>query len=464
MPYLVHRVRHTRLSICFTTVLVLATSTISCDRPSKSDAFPRKPIKVIVPFGVGGGSDTFTRIIQEAINQQNLLQNPVAVINVPGAGGAIGSRRVKTSRPDGYTILQLHEGILTSKYAGATSYGPEAFEPIAGTGSMDHVIAVHAESPIQDIADLVSRAANKPDEIVFAVGIGAPSHFAGLMLEKAHPGASFRFSQSGGGAKRFASLLGGHTDVTTFSIAEFVEFQASGIRALAVLSSQRNAKAPDIPTAVEQGVHVTSSNMHFWWAPKGTPPDRIAVIANALKKAMESEQVRNRLDQLLTEPQVLLNNELETELQVREQLVAGVAEPSEPILPGIPIAVLAVCGGLSAISAGAAIFKHRSIHSTPSAERLAQHIAFPSRRAILSACSVFSLLVAYVSALQWQWLGFRAATFLFVSVAGFVLGSQRRKHDSPVLLLAVSLCLLALLLSLGLHALFTKILIIDLPS
>jgi len=87
--------------------LALSVATISL----AEDAYPAKPIKVVVPFGVGGGSDTFVRVVQLGIEQGNLLPESAVVLNVGGAGGTIGSYRVKNTRPDGYTILNLHEGI-----------------------------------------------------------------------------------------------------------------------------------------------------------------------------------------------------------------------------------------------------------------------------------------------------------------------------------------------------------------
>lgn len=88
------------------------------DLPESTGEWPRRPVKVVVPFGAGGGSDTFARIVQRAVRDQHLLPQPLVIINVPGAGATIGSRRVKDARPDGYTLLMLHEAILTAKYSG----------------------------------------------------------------------------------------------------------------------------------------------------------------------------------------------------------------------------------------------------------------------------------------------------------------------------------------------------------
>ena len=82
------------------------------DSVTAGDPFPRKPIKIVVPFGVGGGSDTFVRVLIQAIRDADLSEQPLTVMNVPGAGGTIGSRRVRNARADGYTLLNLHEGCL----------------------------------------------------------------------------------------------------------------------------------------------------------------------------------------------------------------------------------------------------------------------------------------------------------------------------------------------------------------
>ena len=117
---------------CVGVVVFLLTG---CQRgAAPGGSYPQKPIRIIVPFGAGGGSDTFTRILQKAISENELVEQPLVVINMPGAGGSIGSRKVKNARPDGYTVLQIHEGMLTNKHSGNANFGPESFEPIAGTG------------------------------------------------------------------------------------------------------------------------------------------------------------------------------------------------------------------------------------------------------------------------------------------------------------------------------------------
>ena len=304
------------------------------------EAYPKAPIKVIVPFGAGGGSDTFARIIQKAIQENDLLPQPIVIINVPGAGGTIGSRQAMEAKPDGYTFLCLHEGIMSAKYAGNTEYGPEAFAPVAGTGEVGNVIAVAEDSKYEDLEQLLSDAAERPEEVIFSANIGAPSHFIGLMLENTKMGAKFRYTQTGGGAKRFAALIGGHIDVSAFSMAEYKQFQSAGLKALAYCGESRHPQALEIPTATEQGFDVVTSIMQFWWAPKKTPSEKIKVVAEALRKAMKTPQVQESLKAIHTDAIFLAGQELKNSLQEREQRFANVVQRDLTQLPNFPIIVL----------------------------------------------------------------------------------------------------------------------------
>ncbi len=446
------RKKRERISVFAFFAVVSACLVCGCNsEPTANRSFPQKPIKVIVPFGAGGGSDTFTRILQKAIAENELIDQPLVVINMPGAGGSIGSRKVKSARPDGYTLLQIHEGMLTNKYSGNANFGPESFTPIAATGQMAHVIAVPDSSPYQSLSELLDAASEQPDSIVFAVGIGAPSHFVGLMLENASPNSSaeFRFTQSGGGAKRFASLLGGHSSVSTFSVAEYVEFQASGPRALAILSNERHAKVPDVLTAIEQGINVSSTNMHFWWAPKGTPPKLVETIADVLQTAMQLPEVTHALSDLATEPVVLRGEMLVSELQDREREIGSVSQRQAADVPDFGLATLAACTLLGI----ALIFRQRrgqnedSPFSTPPSEHASD---------VRSQVFLVVAIVVYVVVLQFASLDYRLATGVFVLVGG---GYLARSHKE----LWPAIGMMALVLGFGLHFLFTHLLVVDLP-
>ena len=119
---------------------------------SEADNYPNRPITLIVPFGPGGESDTFARMIQKAIADNGFLKQEVVVKNVGGAGATIGSGQARKADPDGYTMLLLHEALITAQASGKVSYGPESFEPIAASGKTNMIIAVAEDSPYQYIS------------------------------------------------------------------------------------------------------------------------------------------------------------------------------------------------------------------------------------------------------------------------------------------------------------------------
>lgn len=420
----------------------------------ESPLFPRKPIKVIVPFAAGGGSDSFGRVIQSAIDDQELLPRKLVIINVPGAGGTIGSRRVKNCVPDGYTILLLHEGILSAKYSGKVAYGPEAFAPIIGTGKAPQIIAVADSSPFTNLSDLMDEAAKRPDQVIYAANIGAPSHFAGLMLEQQQPGAVFRFAQTGGGAKRFEAIKGGHVDVSSFSLAEYAAFRAAGLRALAVLSEHRHQDFPDLPTAAEQGFDVVSENTQYWWAPRDTPTDKTIVIAEAIEQAMQLPDVQEKLASMRIDPITLRGDALQQDILHCSESMSKVATRELAELPNLPAWAL----GITVVFGIATCWRRSRRTSTPDENLLRQREDRAGAAVVLAATASYALL------LQSSGISFIVATAGFVLLTGNWIvsrsrGGQRGKLRRLLPLLSVT----AVLLAVGIHVVFTRILVVDLP-
>ncbi len=408
--------------------------------------FPRKPIRVVVPFAAGGGSDTFVRLLTRAIRESDLCEQPLAVLNVPGAGGVIGSRRVRHAPADGYTVLNLHEAILTAKYAGNVRYGPEAFDAVAATGRVAMILAVPETGNFSDLDALVAGLVERPNEIRFAANLGAPSHFAGLLLEHATDGGAFRFVQMGGGAKRFAALVGGHAEVTIFSVAEYLTFREGGIRALALLSDERLAALPDVPTATERGLGVRFDNWQYWWVPKGTPRDRREALADLLQTAMETPEVQERLAEWHIEPTVLRGEALQRALVAKEESIAALAIRRPVDLPALgpvmlgSVLLLGGCWGFSQLRGKG----RRADWSCPS------FLGF--RRVVLGGM----LMGLYLLSLGQPWASFPWLTFGFVVTLGLLLkpGFSWR---------FAALVALGLILGFGGEAVFGHWLQIDLP-
>ena len=422
---------------------------------NQPQAYPNKPIKVIVPFDAGGGTDTFARIMKNALEENHLLPQPLVIVNRDGAGGTIGSRRAKDAKPDGYTLLLMHEALFTAKYSGQVAYGPEAFEPIAGTGEVGLVLAVQSVAPWNNLRELLAEAEARPDSIVVAANLGAPSHFLILMLEQAHPGAVFRFTQSGGGGKRFASLLGGHVQASVFSVEEFSRFQAAGLKALAVFGRKRSATIPHVPTAGEQGYQVLASNRHGWWAPLGTPPEHIQTVAAALEKAMQTPYVRQKLAEVHSDPIFVQGDELQALIDDTHARMSRVRIRRATDIPNLPLMLLMATGTLGLITAWQT-WRERQMKQGVR-EVLANTSEQPPQQYRLAAATLGVTLV-YLGLMHWEGLGFRPATVLFVLLLGYLLARGRTAGLGWLLLPAA-----AVLLGVGLHYLLTQLLSVDLP-
>jgi tripartite-type tricarboxylate transporter receptor subunit TctC len=410
-------------------------------KPERGE-FPRKPVKIVVPFGPGGDSDTFTRIIQKSVEDHDLLPTPLVVINVPGAGGTIGSRRVRNAAPDGHMILNLHEGIFTSKYAGRVTYGPEAFQPIAATAESHLVICVRNDSPFQELNGLLKAAAEKPDSILFGMAPGTPTHFAGRRLESAGGETKFRMVPSGGGSKRRHDLIGKHIDVTPFSLSEFIGFKGSGMRAIGYLGPERHPALPDVPTGRELGYNVVMPHVHYWWAPKSTPPAVIEQIADMLEAAMTTDYVRKKLAETKTAPLFLRGNELDAHLAAREEEFQNVALVQYQGLPdpAVPILVLVLGTGIWVLVRS---FTKKEENREP---------PFDWRQSSLTLV----ILACYLLSMQVIDLPYPIATMIFIPVLAVAIGAR-----SPHAILKVTGAGIAI--SWGSFFIFTKFLVIDLP-
>lgn len=251
--------------------------------------YPEKPIRVVVPFRAGGGSSALARNLQAAIEKHKLLQRPMVVVNVTGGSGTIGSRRVKDAKPDGYTFLQIHGSIFATKAAGRVEYGHEAFEPVITTTRSCVYLAVPASSPYKSYKELIAAGRAKPGKLKQADSIGGVTHFPSAALEKL-TGAKFGLVQAGGTSKRFASMKGGHTQLAFMSTG-WLKRGGDQLRGLLYMGDERLAQAPGMPTAKELGYDVTSCLVRRYWAPKGTPADRIKVFADALEKAAGTSEL-----------------------------------------------------------------------------------------------------------------------------------------------------------------------------
>ena len=286
--------------------------------------YPEKPIKLIVPFGQGGSSSNSARAMQKAISDNKLLPEPIVISYVPGAAGTIGARQVKDADPDGYTILLWHVAANGSKAMGNVDFGPEAFEPIAGTDRKCYMLVVRETSQYQTLTELLEAAKANPETIISADNLGGANHIATIMAETALPGAEFRHVQFGGTAKTYPALLGGHAEVNGSSTSALTTTSTKGLRLLGYMAPERSPVFPDVPTFREQGYDVDFCMSSWWFAPKGTPQDRIDVLADAMEKAMDTDYMREQADKNGVEQGLIRGEELKQALAVETKKIMAI--------------------------------------------------------------------------------------------------------------------------------------------
>ena len=423
--------------------------------------YPNKPIQVVVPFPAGGGSDTFVRILQKGIVEDNLLEQPLVVINQGGGGGTIGSRGVKNSRPDGYKIMCLHNAIITAKLSETVKYGPEAFTPIALTGSMSLVIIVREDSPFTNVSELVDQAKATPNAVCFGANQGAPAYFAALQLERSLPGASFNIVSANGGADRYASLIGGHLQAAIFSLSEYLDFRSpegtpadQNIRAIAVLNAKRHEAIPDVMTCSEQGVPVVMSNANYWWAPKGTSPEIVNHLATALEGAMKNKTVRSELTRLRVDLDYLTGAELQANLNDTIKSFESVAARKQTAVPDFIPWLATVTGLMFLWMIAESVYKPISAMGLTTGTAVNSESHYIRRPGIAAGC--FAILVAYVVSLETGLLPFAISTSIMVLSTGLLMTRFRRSHWRVLLQTA-------LLTGLGTEFVFTHIFVTALP-
>ncbi|MCM8535876.1 MAG: tripartite tricarboxylate transporter substrate-binding protein [Lentisphaeraceae bacterium] len=409
-----------------------------------SQKFPYKPIRVVVPYNPGGGTDTFVRIINKAIKDEKLMPHPMVVVNKPGGATTIGSSYVKYSKPDGYTMLCLHEALMTTKATGQSPHGPEAFEHISATGEEGQMILVSKNSPYQTMAELMKAAHEKPNTVTFGITQNAPPHFSGIMLEKTVEGTAFRFVPTGGAANRLSSLLGGHVDAAIFTVSEFIRYRDSGLNALVYLGNERNTAIPEVPTGKELGFDVVNSNLQYWWFPKDTPKEIVSYMTGVFARAMETDYVKGKLDELKITPKVISGAALQKRIDSKMSGFSLMKVDQRTSLPDMTFWTICAILIFAVLS-----FARRKKHFTEKEESE----VIPRNDLALG---VTIMTLGYAVLLSVGGLGFRTATLVFVLATGFYLtGFAKDKR--------IYIFELGLIMSFGLYFVFTQIFLIDLP-
>jgi tripartite-type tricarboxylate transporter receptor subunit TctC len=263
-----------------------------------AEAYPAKPIRLIVPFPPGGGTDAIARDVANELT--TTLKWNFVVENRPGSGGNIGVDAAAKSAPDGYTIVlgQTSNLAINPTLYGHLPYDPlKDLTPVALVASAPLVFVVKADSPYKNLADLVAAAKAKPGSLNFASpGNGTVTHLTGELLQK-EAGVTFTHVPYKGGSMALTDLLGGRIQIYAGSVPTLLGHIKSGqLRAIVVTSAQRDPNLPQVPTVGETYKGFEAVTWFGFVAPAGTPHPIVAKLNAEINKALKTPELRKRLN------------------------------------------------------------------------------------------------------------------------------------------------------------------------
>lgn len=297
--------------------MILVCGAVMAQGATGKEAFPNREIRFIVPYSAGGASDRTARQLAFLVDKLKLLDYPIVVTNIPGAGTMEALNEVVRSEPDGHTLLLHHNVFITQELLGTIDdrlTWHEGFEPVAQVLETPLTIAVLKESRWEKLADLFTEIEENPGEIKFGIpGVATPQSFglqALLYAYKQKTGIELKIHPvyyEGGAATRTA-LLQGEIDVTPGISMDTVPDAKSGLcRILAVGTNIRIPSLPDVPTIEEEGFPMPldaggQSLRMAVWAPKGTSVEIISTLSELLKHIVETDEWRDYANSIAAIP------------------------------------------------------------------------------------------------------------------------------------------------------------------
>ena len=287
-----------RIQFAAAVLSVFAGATVTT--PVLAQKYPAKPIRFIVGYAPGGGTDVMARAVSSKLPE--FLGQQVLVENRPGANANLAAEFASKQPADGYTVLFISASHAMSKSVySRLGYDIERdFTPITIVSEVSNVMAVHPSLPVRTVKDVIALARSKPGQITYGTsGVGSPEHFAGEMLKNMAHIDMLAVPYRGGGPLAI-DLLAGHVMMSFSTMPPIIpHIRANRVRAIAVTMAKRAAVLPDVPTIAEAGV--PGYAMSTWYGcvvRTGTPPEIVNRLNAAVLKILAMTDVRDRLANL----------------------------------------------------------------------------------------------------------------------------------------------------------------------
>jgi tripartite-type tricarboxylate transporter receptor subunit TctC len=280
--------------------IAAAAALASLPSIARSQTYPARPVRLLVGFPPGGGSDVGARILANRLSE--LWGQQVVVENKPGAGGHLAIEVAAHASPDGYTMVWVGGAIpLYGLMIKSINYDPEAdFTPVTLVGTYPNILAVANSSAWKSVADLIAAAKAKPGIVTYSSpGVGTSPHLTGVLFARM-AGIEIRHVPYRGGAPALTDLIGGHVDCMFNTAGTLLApVRAGQVRGLAVTSRQRFATAPELPTIAESAV--PDFDVTSWYAlymPARTPASIVQKVSHDAAAVLNEPAVRSRYEQL----------------------------------------------------------------------------------------------------------------------------------------------------------------------
>ncbi len=267
---------------------------------TSAQAWPDRPIEIVVGFAPGGGTDITARTLATYLEKE--LGGSVVIVNKSGASGAIGLSYVARAKPDGHTLGMTNmPGLLTIPIEREAGYVPSDFTYLANLVRDPCAFSVSVNSPYKTLADLVAAAKANPGKIsVSTSGIGTDDHLQMVFFEKA-TGTKLNHVPFNGAAPQRNAVFGGHTDVGGMNIGEAMPYSGINLRILAQAAEVRSVLAPEVPTFKEQGVDVVLASERGLVGPKGLSKEVKEKLETALSKIAKNPEFVKQIRSQFTE-------------------------------------------------------------------------------------------------------------------------------------------------------------------
>jgi len=258
-----------------------AAASLGLAAPAMAE-YPEQPVEFIVPWSPGGGSDTLMRIVSN--NVEPYLGEPMPVINMPGVSGTTGIKEASKRAADGYTVVQIHEGLLVSNNVGLTELNWDDFEPIGMMTVSPQFLVINAGRDYKTFDEFIAYAKENPGAVKFGVTLGGVPHLHAAMIEDAY-GVEFSYVGYEGTGERIRALVGGNLDAAIGDIASAKQFVDNGdLIFLATGNPERLPQTPDVPTFKELDSDLELLITRGVFMPEGSPEAAQDTLESALEE------------------------------------------------------------------------------------------------------------------------------------------------------------------------------------